>query len=304
MPHDHHHHHHGHHHHHHHAGQRIGFAFWLNFIFAIIELVGGLYVNSVSIMSDALHDFGDALSLAVAWFLERKSQQGKNEKYSYGYRRFSTISALLTAMILIVGSAMILVESVPRVFNPVQPETKGMIALAILGVLVNGAAVVKMKAGKSLNERTLTWHFVEDLLGWGLILVSALVMNFVYFPALDSIVAILISIFVIRNVWKSLQEAMGIFLQATPQNIEVQKIQNYFQTLDELNGFHHLHVWTLDGENHILTAHLVTKADLTKEQVAVLKTKIKQQLTEKFHIHEATLEIEYAGEICHDPQHQ
>jgi len=290
--------------HHHHAHQEIGFAFWLNFIFAGIELVGGLYVNSVSILSDALHDFGDALFLAVAWMLEKKSLKMTDEQFSYGYRRYSTISTLLTSLVLILGSCLILVQSLPRLLNPVQPETNGMILLAVLGFAVNGIVVLRMRNGKSLNERALTWHFIEDLLGWGLILLSAVVMKFVHVPILDPLIAILISFFVIRNVWKSFQEAMAIFLQATPARVQVESIKKHLRSYSFLFDVHHLHVWSLDGEKHILTAHLVLKSGQMLDQLPTLKAQIKKDLEIKFQIQEATLEFEVQGEICHDPQHR
>jgi cobalt-zinc-cadmium efflux system protein len=291
------------HHHHHDAEMRIGFAFWLNLFFAAIELVGGFYTNSMAIVSDSLHDFGDALSLGIAWTLERKSKKGSHGQFSYGMRRLSTISALLTGLILILASLIILSESIPRLMNPQEPNTTGMIYLALLGVAVNGLAFFRLRQGHSLNEKILTWHFIEDMAGWLLVLFGAVFMKFVYFPSLDAALAILLSCWVIWNVSKTMKEALKVFLQAAPAHIILSDLKEFICRFPGVKDAHHLHLWSIDGDSHVLTAHVVLQMACDIQQMAETKKILKSELESKFQIKEATLEFEWPSEDCVDPQH-
>lgn len=298
---------HGHHHLHlhgsHHVSGRIGFAFYLNLIFAVIELIGGFYVNSMAILTDALHDFGDALALGLSWYLEKKSKLKSDLKFSYGYRRLSTLSAFITALVLVSGSLFIIVETLPRLWNPIQPQVDGMLALAVLGIVVNGAAVFKMKKGTSLNEKVLTWHFIEDVFGWILVLVGAIVMKFSHFPQIDALLALMLSTWVLWNVFKNLKEAVSIFLQGTPSHLSLIEIRHKIKELSEVQDVHHLHLWSLDGDHHILTAHIVLRSVCNLDKVSHIKQDIKRLLSERFNIQEVTLEFEFPDEYCSDPNH-
>ncbi|MFM6928252.1 MAG: cation diffusion facilitator family transporter, partial [Bdellovibrio sp.] len=179
----------GHHHHHHSHGAVIGrmrFAFVLNLGFALVELVGGYLTNSVAIMSDALHDFGDALAMIIAIVMEKVSHKSSDQKFSYGYRRFSVLGAVITGMVLIVGSIFILIEAIPRLINPQQVHANGMLLLAVLGVAINGFAALRVSKGTSLNEKMLMWHMIEDVLGWVMVLFGALIMKFFDIPQIDA----------------------------------------------------------------------------------------------------------------------
>jgi cobalt-zinc-cadmium efflux system protein len=301
--HDHDHSHGHHHHHHHHITSSFKWAFFLNFTFALIELVGGLWVNSVAILSDAVHDMGDAVAIGMAYFLEKKSHSKSDQNYSYGYRRLSTASAFVTSVILLVGSCLIIFESIPRLLNPVTPEVHGMIALAILGLLVNGMAYYKMSKTKSLSQRALSLHFIEDALGWLIVLVGAIVMMFYPLPILDAAMGLALSGWVIFNVFKNLKATFRIFLQATPHSDELRKIEAALLLLPELCGVHHMHYWSLDGEKHIFTAHLALKNNKSLSDTNQLKEKVKVLLKEQFDIFEATLELEWEKDNCSDPQH-
>jgi cobalt-zinc-cadmium efflux system protein len=297
-----HHHSHGHHHHHGATG-RMGLAFVLNLIFAILELVGGLLTNSLAILSDAFHDFGDCAAIGIAWFLERKSLKASTSVYSYGYRRFSVMSALLTGVILFVGSTLILIKAIPRLFNPEQPHIEGMIALAFLGLAVNGFAAFRMSKGGSISERMILVHLLEDVLGWFVILVGAVVMWIQPMPILDPIMAIGVAVWVLWNAYKNLKETMMVFLQATPTNIDLQAVENSLRKFDWVHDLHHTHVWSMDGEHHILTMHLIVKAEAHPNHVHELKNQIKKHLLAEFRIQEATIEIEWPDQHCADPQH-
>ena len=165
---------HAHHHDHHGDVKNIKVAFFLNFGFAIIEIIGGFLTNSVAILSDAVHDLGDSLSLGLAWYFQKYSRKKSDSTYTYGYRRFSLVGALANSLVLIVGSILILTEAIPRIFNPQQAHPQGMMMLAVLGIAVNGVAMLRLRRGKSLNEKVVSLHLMEDVLGWIAVLVGAI----------------------------------------------------------------------------------------------------------------------------------
>lgn len=212
------------HHHHHHVDTSTGkikTAFFLNFVFTIIEIIGGLLTNSMAILSDALHDLGDSLSLGLAWFLQKFSKKGTSESFSFGYRRFSLLAALINSIVLIVGSVFIITEAVPRLFNPPEPHAGGMLAVAVLGIIINGAAVFRLRGGDSMNQKVLSWHLLEDVLGWAAVLFVSILMLFFDLPVLDPLASIGITIFILYNVIKNLVQTMKLFLEAVPADVDL-----------------------------------------------------------------------------------
>lgn len=300
--------HHGHHHHHHghsHGGAsgRMGWAFFLNLAFAVIELIGGIMTNSLAIMSDAVHDFGDAFAIGIAWALEKKSKQKSDDHYSYGYRRYSVMAAFLTGLILMAGSAFIVIKSVPRLLSPEQTHVEGMLALALLGVAVNGFAAWRMSKGESLNEKMILWHMLEDVMGWIVILVGSLVMMFVDLPILDPIMALGVAVWVLWNVFRHLKSTADVFLQATPKGFSLDEVTKKVKSLPTVKDLHHVHLWSLDGDHHILTAHVIVASGAQVNEVHEMKGQIKQLLFKEFHITEATIEVEWPDQACLDPHH-
>lgn len=281
----------------------MGTAFFLNLFFALVEIVGGVLTNSLAIVSDAVHDLGDCAAIGIAWFLEKKSLKKSTDHYSYGYRRLSVMAAMITGVILFLGSCFIMVQAIPRLFAPEQPEVSGMIALALLGVTVNGFAAFRMSKGHSLNERMILIHLMEDVLGWVVILIGAIFMAFYPLPILDPIMAIGVAFWVLWNAFHNLKETMKVFLQATPGQFEMATVVSSMKALPKVDDVHHVHVWSIDGEHHILTAHVIVAADCSIETAHELKNQIKAHLFRQFHIQEATLEIEWPNQKCADPNH-
>ncbi|MCW8109135.1 cation diffusion facilitator family transporter [Alteromonas ponticola] len=277
----------------------MGYAFWLNFVFTVIEFVGGWLTNSVAIMADAVHDLGDTLSIGMSWILARLGKQQADDTYTYGFKRLSLFGALINGVILIGGSVWILMESIPRLFNPEMPVTEGMMALAILGVMVNGAAAVKLHGGHTLNEKVLNWHLLEDMFGWIAVLIVAVVLHFYPFPILDPILSIGFTLFILFNVVRHVTQTLKLFLQATPDDAVQQKIKQGLLGIEEIKNLHHLHFWSLDGEHHVLTAHLVTHTDLHPEHLKQLKQSVDTILA-AFNLAHTTIEIEMPGEPCRD----
>lgn len=284
-------------HHHHASGSNLKLAFFLNLGFTIIEIVGGFLTNSVAIISDALHDFGDSLSLGLSWYLQKKSTQKSDETYTFGYRRFSLLGALINSIVLIIGSTFIIVEAVKRIMEPEATDAKGMIALAVLGVIVNGYAAFKVGKGKSLNERVVSWHLIEDVLGWLAILVAAIVMLFFDVPVLDPLLSIGITLFILWNVVKRLKETLSVFLQAKPTEIDLKKIESNIRKIKGIENTHHAHIWSEDGEHHVFTIHLKLKKLENISDVYRIKKEVKAVLAEYAFSH-YTIETELNEEDC------
>ena len=298
---------HGHHHHHghHHASsddeisKRIGWAFFLNLGFTVIEFIGGWLTNSTAIMADAVHDLGDSLSIGSAWVLNKVGNKKADARFTYGYKRLSLLGALINGVVLIVGSIWVLSTALPRLADPVMPHTEGMLALAILGVAVNGYAAYRLSRGKTLNERVLNWHLLEDVLGWVAVLIVALVMQFVDWPILDPLLSIGFTLFILFNVLRTLRTTLQLFTQAVPDSGLLEQIRDVLKGVEGVQDLHHVHLWSLDGEHHVLTAHIVVCDAGVLPGYDQLKSRLRIALR-PFHLAHTTLEIELTEEICRD----
>lgn len=284
-------------HHHHHSTNNIKVAFWLNLTFTIIEIIGGFYTNSIAILSDALHDLGDTIALGIAWFLDKFSKKKRDKRYSYGYGRFSLLAAFINGMILMIGSIFILYEAIPRLLNPIQPNATGMIWLAIGGVFFNGLAVIRLKSGKSQNEKVVSWHLMEDVLGWVAVLVGSIIMKFWNVPIIDALLSVGVTLYIFYNVFKNLITTTRIFLQAMPDNINEKEIINNVLQLPEIISIHDTHLWSIDGEKVVFTLHAVVAQSLKSDQIIALKKSIRT-LGFNQSIDHITVEIEFENEEC------
>lgn len=285
------------HHSHHDAGTRnLSTAFWINTAFALIELVGGFYTNSVAILSDALHDFGDSLSLGLAYLFQKKSLRARDASYSYGYKRFSLVGAVANAVILIVGSVFIIEESVTRLANPVQPDTRGMLVIAVVGLVANGIALLRLRRGHSISERVVALHFVEDVLGWIAVLIGSIVMMFADVPILDPILSMGIALFILYNAYKNLRQSFRIILQGIPENVDVESVREKILDVPGVTGMHDLHTWSMDGQYNIMTVHVTVKEEDFGQSNAI-KKEIRKRLS-KMNIQHLTIETEIECDPC------
>jgi cobalt-zinc-cadmium efflux system protein len=285
----------------HHSGdssKAIGFAFFLNLFFAIAEIIGGLLTNSLAILSDALHDFGDSLILGLSWFMERNSGRAPTATFSYGFRRVSLLSALLNSLVLIAGSLYIITEAIPRLIDPPQPHAEGMMWFAIAGIVLNGIAVLRLRQGASMNARVVAWHLLEDVLGWAAVLIASIVMQFVHAPILDPILSLLIAAYILYyNVAVNLTRTLKLFMQGVPDSVDVDAIRAKVQSVRGVIDAHDIHLWSLDGASHVLSVHIVVASELEKSAVIEVKHEIKTALRSE-NIEHLTLEIEYEDEAC------
>lgn len=273
------------------ASKNIGIAFFLNIFFAVFELIGGFYTNSIAIISDAAHDFGDSISLAVSWYLQKKSQQKGDKFYSYGYKRFSLLGAVVVSIVLIISSIFIIQESIDRLINPQDANAGGMLLFAIFGILANGIAVLRLKKGTTLNEKAVFLHLLEDVMGWIAVLVVSIVMMFVKLPILDPILSLAITIWVLSNVYKNLKSIIKVVLQEVPQNINLAELESRILNKEFVKSLHDVHLWSLDGEKNIMSLHIVVDNQTSKVQLFELKSDIKK-IANDFGIQHLTIEIE------------
>lgn len=284
-------------HHHHGAVKNIKLAFFLNLSFTIIEFIGGALTNSTAILADAVHDLGDSIALGQAWYFESLTHKNGSKRYTFGYKRFTVVGALVSTLILIVSSAYVLTEAIPRLLNPQQANAEGMLLLAVLGVAVNSIAVFRLSKDTGINARVVKLHLLEDALGWVAVLVVAIVLMFKDIPILDPILAILITLYILTGVVKNLKKVIAILLQATPDKINIEQLEGDIKALKLVNDAHHLHIWSLDGEEHVLTIHLVVRNKLNPSEYAELKQQVKSIIRSEGVFH-STIEIEWPGELC------
>lgn len=274
--------------------KNILIAFILNFCFSIFEFIGGAITGSVAILSDALHDIGDAVSIGISYFLERKSKKQPDDIYTYGYARFSVIGSLITTVILLFGSVAVVYNAILRIINPVTINYNGMIIFAVFGVAVNFLGALLTKEGDSLNQKAVNLHLLEDVLGWIVVLIGAVVMRFTDISLIDPILSIGVAVFIFINALKNLKQIEALFLEKIPTDIKMDEIKEHITEIDGVLDVHHIHIWSMDGYNNYATMHVVTDEDAHE-----IKEKIKEELKEH-NIGHVTLELETPSEHCHE----
>ena len=272
--------------------KRILTAFVLNLIFAVFEFIGGTVTGSVAIISDSVHDFGDSVSIGISYILEGKSKKEPDDKYTFGYGRYSILGSLIMTVILIVGSVFVIIHASGRIIHPVEIDYNGMILFAVFGVGANLVASIATRGDGSLNQKAVSLHMFEDVLGWGAVLLGAIFMKFTDITYIDPIISIGIAIFLLVHAFKHFKEICDIFFEKTPHGIDVAELKHHLKEINGVLDVHHLHVRTLDGVNHIATLHIVTSSD-----PATVKKTVKEEL-EEHGISHTTVEIETPEEEC------
>ncbi len=270
--------------------KNVRIAFFLNLSFTIIEIFGGLFTNSVAILSDAVHDLGDTFSLGLAWYFEKKSQREEDDTFSYGYKRYSIIGALINTVVLLFGCSFIIWETIPRLINPQAVEAKGMIALAILGVIVNGIAALQLRKGKSMNEKVVSLHLLEDVLGWIAVLIGSIIMLFWDVPILDPIMSILIALFILFNIYKNIRKALDVILQKIPSNVNLEQVKEYLSHHHKIDRYNDIHIWSLDGNYNIMTVNVRLIEGTRLENVPEIIQQVHLDL-ESYNIQHCTIEL-------------
>lgn len=271
--------------------QNIKLAFFVNLLFSIGEFIGGFLINSVAIMSDAVHDLGDSISLGLSWFLQKFSNKERDERFSFGYKRFSLLGALINSFVLIAGSIFIISEAVPLLFNPEHSNAKGMFWFAIAGVLLNGFAAFRLHKGKSVNEGVLSWHLLEDVLGWVAVLIASIVLLFKDIHILDPILSLAIAIFILVNVIRNLIKTMKIFLEGVPKGINIEEVQSKIENIQGVHSVSSLYIWSIDGEENALNAHLYVIGNHLSDSHAIKESV--REITSDLNITHSTIELDW-----------
>ncbi len=270
--------------------KNILIAFILNLFFSIFEFAGAILTGSVAILSDAFHDLGDALSIGLSYIFEKLSQKKPDERHTYGYVRYSVFGGVVTTLILLVGSLVVIYNAVRRITKPTDINFDFMIVIALVGIAVNLCAALITRKGKSINQKAVNIHMLEDVLGWAVVFVGAVVMRFTGFTLLDPLMSIGVAVFIFYKAFINLKAAFDTFLEKTPCGISVAKVEERILSIDGVVNVHHIHLWSLDGTEGYATMHIVTDGDNH-----TIKEEARQALLELGVIH-ATLEVEKRGE--------
>ena len=272
--------------------KNILWAFVLNLSFSVFEFIGGIITGSVAILSDSIHDIGDATSIGAAFFLEKKSGRAPDSVYTYGYARYSVIGGVITTLILLIGSGAVIYSAIMRIISPLEINYNGMIIFALVGVAVNLTAALLTREGGSINQRAVNLHMLEDVLGWIVVLCGAVVMRFTDFYLIDPIMSICVAVFILFNAIGNLREILDIFLEKIPHGIDTEELCEHISELEGVISVHHIHVWTMDGVNNYATMHIVVAGEQRE-----VKSRVRRELLEHG-IGHATLELEDEGEVC------
>lgn len=272
-------------------------AFWLNLAFAIFEVFGGFFTNSLAILTDALHDFGDAAVIFFAWQLEKLSRKKPDHKYHYGYQRYSLLAALVTGFILALGSLLIIKESLPRIWQTTEVYAPGMLFFALVGIFVNFYAIHHLHKEKGLNQKMVKLHLLEDAFGWIVVFFGSIVIWIWQVHWVDPLLSIGLNLFILYNVFRNLWQTFGILMQRAPQNITREDLERELSVIPEIENIHALYLWSLDGHEHILSLHVVLKRKYSAEKIAQIKKEIRQRLC-PYNISHATIELEFQKEPC------
>lgn len=291
------------HHHHAHGGgghapatRNLRLAFFFNLAFTLIEVAGGFWTQSMAVLSDAMHDLGDSLVLGAAWYLSAVAMRGRDDKYSYGYGRYSMLGGWLTALVLAIGSVVLMVFTLSRINAAHEPHAIGMILLAVFGLTMNGFAAWKLHGGSSLNEKGAFLHLLEDVLGWAAVLVGAVVIHFTGLGLVDPLLSVAINLYVLFNALRTLRKGTGILMQRLPEGFDEAAITEALHALPHVVGSHDQHAWTLDGEYIVLTVHL--QVDTRDAHARSQVTRDARSKLKRMGVDHATIELEDPGEDC------
>ena len=273
---------------------KILVAFILNLAFSVFEFVGGAITGSIAIISDAIHDMGDAFSIGVSFALEKLSHKKADKKYTYGYYRYSLLGSALQSAILLCGSLVVAYNAVMRFVFPRPIDYNGMMLIAVIGFLVNFVAAWFTSGEGSLNQRAINLHMLEDVLGWAIVLIGAVVMRFTDWWFLDPALSLALAVFIGIHALKNLKTVGDVFLEKTPEGIDPEEIAHHLTEIPGVESIHHLHIWSMDGYRYSATLHAVVRGEYGPAKQA-----IKEEL-EEHGISHVTVELESPHEHCED----
>ena len=257
----------------------IFLAFLINLFFSFFELLGGLFTNSISLLSDSLHDFTDAISLLISYFLEKVSLKKPDSQNTFGYKRYSALSALLTAILLVISSLVIIQNSFTRLFNPEEINYHLMFYFSLIGLSINSLGAYLTSSGQNISEKVISLHFQEDVLGWFSVLLGSILMLIFKIPLIDPLVSLLTAFYILYQALIKLKEIFNIFMNKSPQINQSKLLLDIFKLDPNIKDITNLHLWSIDGLNNYITLTVVLKENCNLNNLDILITKIKQVLT-------------------------
>ena len=272
--------------------KKILIAFILNLAFSLFEFWGGIYTGSISVISDSIHDMGDAASIGLSFIFEKISKKKPDSTHTYGYARYSVLGGLVTNIILFFGSLAVIYNAVIRIIHPSPIKYNEMIVLAIIGVCVNFCAAYFTRGSDSPCQKAVNLHMIEDVLGWAIVLIAAVIMKFVNFTHIDPIMSVCVAVFILVNSIKNLNEIKDIFLEKTPREIDIEILKKDILNIENVIDVHQVRVHSIDGQTNVAAMHIVTDKNRLE-----IKKEIRL-LLHKYNIFHVTLELESKGELC------
>lgn len=276
--------------------ENIKIAFLLNLAFSIVEAIGGILTNSISIISDSLHNLGDSITIGINYIFEKKSKKLPNKEYSYGYLRYTMLGSLIASFILLVGSVIIIYNVVPRLIKPLSVNYDAMIIFGIFGLLINLYATIKIMRSKDKDKKINT-HMIEDTVIWLFILTGSICIKMFDLVIIDPILSLLIAVYILYQVYKYMKNIYNIFMEKVPKNVKIDEIKKNIESNENIDNVHHIHIWSMDGVNNYMTAHIHLNKILNEEEIINTKNDVKNKLKED-KINHITLEVEYFNEKC------
>ena len=241
------------------AKYTVWIAFFLNLSYAIVEFIAGGIFGSSAVLADSVHDLGDAIAIGISALLETISNREEDRQYTLGYKRFSLLGALVTAVILITGSILVILENIAKIFHPQSVNDEGIFWLGIIAITINVLASLVIRKGQTKNESILSLHFLEDTLGWVAVILMAIVLRFTDWYILDPLLSIAISFFVLSKALPRFWSTLKIFLDAVPEGVDIQKIKTDLAELDHVASINQLNLWTMDGLEKNAIVHVCLK---------------------------------------------
>lgn len=289
--------HHTHHHSHSSSEKNISTAFFLNLFFVFIEIAGGIITNSFAIISDAIHDLGDCGAIGLAFFFEKFSRKKPDKKYTYGYKRYSLLSAIITSLILVIGSVAIIFGSIQRFKNPEEIKSLPMLIIAVFGVLINGIAAFKTSHGSGANEKAINLHMLEDVFGWIAVLTGSIFIHLFQWYFIDTLLSLVISAFLLFHSAKNILYTVSILLEKTPYDFNFEDYEAEISKLAGVENVHHIHVWSLDDETILATIHITLSKDFFPEKYSEVQKSV-IEASKKLGINHITLQIDIENSCC------
>ena len=241
------------------AKYTVWVAFFLNLSYAIVEFIAGGIFGSSAVLADSVHDLGDAIAIGISAFLESISNREEDSHYTLGYKRFSLLGAMITAVILMTGSVLVILENIAKIFHPQSVNDEGILWLGIIAIIINVLASLVIRKGQTKNESILSLHFLEDTLGWVAVILMAIVLRFTDWYILDPLLSLAISFFILSKALPRFWRTLKIFLDAVPEGVDIQKIKTDLAELDHVASINQLNLWTMDGLEKNAIVHVCMK---------------------------------------------